>query len=70
MRRTRHGTPPAKKIAFFCVYSGLPKGHILATPHEHLPSYNVRMCACGLSSNLIIEPFSHASVFLSLLAKC
>jgi len=27
MRRTRHGTPPAKKIAFFCVYSGLPKGH-------------------------------------------
>jgi len=27
MRRTRHGTPPAKKIAFFCVYTGLPKGH-------------------------------------------
>jgi len=33
MRRTRHGTPPAKKIAFFCVYSGLPKGH-----NEHYDS--------------------------------
>ena len=40
MRRTRHGTPPAKKIAFFCVYSGLPKGHgTLATQSEKLLSF-------------------------------
>ena len=41
MRRTRHGTPPAKKNAFFCVYSGLPKGHeasqFFPIPHNIFP---------------------------------